>query len=386
MRARRRTMGNERGMVLFVSLTTLSLLLVAGVAVIVSMHNDFKVTSNLRGSTETFYVAEAGIAWGKEQLSRVANNPPAPANGSQSFSLGTFSVSFLSPRKVSPLVGRVTVQSVGLRGTSSQVIQTGLTKTYDVADGAVSLKGNGRAGFADNSFLLSGLDHDPANGQILSAATPRPGISVSSAAALGDVLDSLSSQQSANIVGGPAITLSDLLPGGIVTTLGDELCNDSLALKQSIPPGGVLSVVGATWGSQSSLQLRCIDGLDGSGDSVILSGSSIGAGILVVRNADLVVNGGFRWEGLILVSGNSVGFRVTGSEVKEIYGAIVVNENNPTIPNGRLILDLQGSVKVLYSRAALARSAALFPTAVLDGLYGFLPATITQDYWRAVTP
>jgi hypothetical protein len=145
-----------------------------------------------------------------------------------------------------------------------------------------------------------------------------------------------------------------------------------------------LSVVGTTWGDQSAGQLQCIDGLDGSGDAVILTGAR-GAGILVVRNADLVVNGTFRWEGLIVVTGNGVGFKVTGSEIKEIYGAIVVNENNPTIESGRLILDLQGSVKVLYSRVALARSATLISTSTLDGLYGFLPATITQDYWRAVT-
>jgi hypothetical protein len=371
-------------MVLFASLTTLFLLIAAGVAVIVSVQNDSKITANLRGGTETFYLAEAGIAWGKEQLSRVANNPALPANGGQSFSSGSFSVSFLSPAKVSPLVARVAVRSVGSKGIASQVIQSGLTKTYDLSDGAVSLKGNGRTSLVGNAFLLSGRDHDPASGQVLAGSTPRPGISVSSGLTLGEIRDSLSSQQSANIIGDPTITLSDFLPGGVVAKLGDELCDGAQALKQSVPPEGVLPVVGTTWGSPSSGQLRCIDGLNGFGDAVILSDTS-GAGILVVRNADLVVSGAFRWEGLILVSGNGVGFKVTGSETKEIYGAIIVNENNPTIESGRLTLDLQGNVKVLYSRAALARSAALISTSLLDGLYGFLPATITQDYWRATT-
>lgn len=390
MRARHGTLRNDHGMVLYVSLTILSLLMALGVGVVVSTQNDSKVTANLRGATETFYVAEAGIAWAKERLSRTATNPPVPADGGQNFSIGSFSVSFLSPKKVSPLVARVTVRSAGLGGTSLQVIQSGMTKTYDLADSAVSLKGNPRVSFGVTSFFISGVDHDPATGHVRPGATARPGISVSSEAALSEVWDKLSNHQRGNIVGNNAnsvaIVPSDLLPATAIVTLAEQACNDSAALKQDIPQDGILAVVGAAWGSRLDPQVRCIDGLSSAGDAVTLNGSSNGAGLLVVRNADLVVSGAFRWEGLIIVTGDNVGFRVAGSENKEVYGSIVVNENNPVPESGRLTLELQGSLKVLYSRAALAGSAELIPGSFLDGLYIFLPATITQDYWRAVTP
>ncbi|MGH7827547.1 MAG: pilus assembly PilX family protein [Candidatus Binatia bacterium] len=383
-------MGNQRGMVLFISLTIMSLLMAVGLGVFVSTQNDSRVTANLRRATETFYVAEAGVAWAKQQLTLATNNPPIPADGSQNFSTGSFSVSFLSSNRVSPVLARVVVRSVGVSGTSSQVIQTGMTKTYDLADGAISLKGNSGVSFGGNSFAISGLDHDPADGQIMPGATPRPGISVSAEPALTEVWNRLSSEQRANIAGnnatGIAVSLSDFLPGSAVATLGEQMCNDANAVKQPVPADGILSLVGPTWGTRLNPQIHCVDGLSGVGDSVTLSGSSNGAGILVVRNADLIVNGSLHWEGLIVVTGDNVGLRLAGTEMKEIYGSVIVNENNPTPESGRLMLDLQGTLRVLYSRAALARSAELIPVSFLDGLYSFLPTVITQDYWRTLTP
>jgi hypothetical protein len=381
-------MRNQRGMVLFVCLTIMSLLMAMGLGVIMSTQNDSKVTANLRSAAETFYIAEAGIAWAKEQLARVTNNPAVPPDGSQNFSGGSFSVSFLSPHRVSPLVARVVVRSVGVNGTSSQIIQSGMTKTYDLADGAVSLKGNSRVSFGGNSFFISGLDYDPASGQVLPGTRPRLGIAVSSESAVAAVWDSLSNEQRVNIQNssGAAISLSDSLPTSAVATLAEQACKDANALKQSIPADGTLSVTGSVWGSRLNPQIRCVDGFAGAGDALVLSGDSSGAGILVVKNADLVVNGAFRWEGLIVVTGENVGFRVPSSESKEIYGSIIINENNPVAESSRLMLDLQGRLKVLYSRAALARSAELIPAAFLNDFYSFLPAGITQDYWRAVTP
>jgi hypothetical protein len=377
-------------MILFVALTILSLLVSVGLGVIVSTQNDSKITANLRGATETFYVAEAGLAWAKEQLRSLANNPPAPVDSTQSFSVGSFSVSFLSSNKVSALVARVLVRSAGIGRASVQVVQARLTKTYDLVDGALSLKGNSRVSFSGNSFSISGLDHDPVNGNVIRSGKPLPGISVSNESSLGEVREGLSTPQRANIIGdsptGPSISLSEFLPASAVTTIAEELCNDSHAVKQAIPADGALSVGGAIWGSRLTPQTTCIEGLSGSGDSVAVGGSSTGAGILIVRNADLVVSGTFHWEGLIVVTGENVGFRVADGEMKEIYGSIIINENSATIASGRLTLELQGTVKVLNSRAALGRAAELIPPRLLNSTYRFLPATLAQDYWRVLTP
>ena len=57
-----------------------------------------------------------------------------------------------------------------------------------------------------------------------------------------------------------------------------------------------------------------------------VGGKFSGVGILVVRNAELVANSAFRWEGLIIVTGTGVGFRVVEEENKEVYGAVMINE------------------------------------------------------------
>jgi hypothetical protein len=111
-----------------------------------------------------------------------------------------------------------------------------------------------------------------------------------------------------------------------------------------------------------------------------------GVGILVVRNAAFVANSAFRWEGLILVTGTDVGFRVVGEDNKEIYGAIMINETGLNPGTMQPILALQGAIKVLYSRSALGRAADLLPSSALEILYPSLPAMISQDYWRSINP
>jgi hypothetical protein len=49
------------------------------------------------------------------------------------------------------------------------------------------------------------------------------------------------------------------------------------------------------------------------------------------------------------------------------------------------MLNLQGNVRLLFSRIALGTVAPLIPTATLNNAYGHLPSNITQDYWRAIT-
>ncbi len=136
---------DQRGMVLYSSLLILSLLVAVGVGARVMLQSDFKLLANMRASMEAFYVADAGIEWSKDEIRKNFNHPPILPSRAQSFSSGNFSVSFLSPTAVTSLVARIVVRSTGAVGSSSQVVQAQVTKTYDLADGAVSLR------------LLSGL-------------------------------------------------------------------------------------------------------------------------------------------------------------------------------------------------------------------------------------
>lgn len=381
---------DQRGMVLYSSLLILSLLVAVGVGARVMLQSDFKLLANMRASMEAFYVAEAGIEWSKDEIRKNFSHPPILPSRAQSFSSGNFSVSFLSPTAVTSLVARIVVRSTGAVGSSSQVVQAQVTKTYDLADGAISLRGSAnRVNFAGNPLLISGVDYDPATGQAVAGSKARPAISVPDEILQGLVEQGLSeNQQSGNVGSGggtSAIAESDFIPASAVVRFADGLCSSAQAVTAFVPSDGMLLLAGQTWGTRTSPQLRCIEGLAGPGDSVNLGGGVTGAGILVVRNADLIVSGSLQWEGLIVVTGSNVSFKVTGGESKEIYGSLMVNETG-TPGTGTAILDIQGSVRVLFSRPALNRVASLIPASTLNATYSSLPSMISQEYWRTVTP
>ena len=381
---------DQRGMVLYSSLLILSLLVAVGVGARVMLKSDFKLLANMRASMEAFYVAEAGIEWSKDEIRKNFSHPPIVPSRAQSFSSGNFSVSFLSPTAVTSLVARIVVRSTGAVGSSSQVVQAQVTKTYDLADGAISLRGSAnRVNFAGNPLLISGVDYDPATGQAVAGSKARPAISVPDEILQGLVEQGLSeNQQSGNVGSGggtSAIAESDFIPASAVVRFADGLCSSAQAVTALVPSDGMLLLAGQTWGTRTSPQLRCIEGLAGPGDSVNLGGGVTGAGILVVRNADLIVSGSLQWEGLIVVTGSNVSFKVTGGESKEIYGSLMVNETG-TPGTGTAILDIQGSVRVLFSRPALNRVASLIPASTLNATYSSLPSMISQEYWRTVTP
>jgi hypothetical protein len=390
MTAKRKLICDKTGMVLFSSLLVVSALMVAGMGAWIAIQNDYKITTNLRQATAAFYLADAGIEWAKQQISQAAIHPPRPADRVQNLSSGTFSVVYVSSTPVTPLTAKIVIRSTGASGISSQTVQAQITKAYDLADGAIGLRGGETSvSLTGNSFSISGFDSDPVNGAPVAGAKPRSAISTSSAALRAQIDAALPTLKSGNVIGGEnnaAVSQSDFIASPIITQLGDDLCRAPHAATTAIPVGGTLSVAGETWGSRSTPQLHCIEGFPGTGGSVTVSGKFSGVGILVVRNAELVADGAFRWEGLIVVTGSGVGFRVVGEENKEVYGAVMINEAGSVAATTPTILVLQGAIKVFYSRAALDRVISLVPSATLENIYASLPSTITQDYWRSVNP
>ena len=185
--------------------------------------------------------------------------------------------------------------------------------------------------------------------------------------------------------GAPAVAPSSHLTSATLSQLADQLCAAPGAVTLTIPSSGTLTLASQSWGTPTTPQLRCIDGLSGTGDGVTLSGDSTGAGILIVRNADLILNGAFRWEGLIIVTGSEVGLKAGASSSTNIFGSIILNETgNPAL--GAATLDLQGSFRSIFSRSALNRAAGVIPISELGAVYASLPASIRQDYWRSVSP
>jgi hypothetical protein len=270
------------------------------------------------------------------------------------------------------------------------VLEALLTKTYDLADGALALRGAAaRMNISGSGLFISGTDHDPANGNPLTAAKSRSAISVSDSTmndlvmgALGNpppvgILDSASDVQ--------AVALSDYLSGTAIAQLANDLCAAPGALVHSVPSGGTLAFENQVWGSQATPQLHCIEGQPTGGDGASFTGNNSGFGILVVKNADLIMNGGFHWDGLVIVSGQEVGLKVLGSSSKEVMGATLINETGAP-GSATAIFDIQGNLRLLFSRQALRRASVLIPSVALSQAYTALPSYVLQDYWRTVTP
>jgi hypothetical protein len=151
-----------------------------------------------------------------------------------------------------------------------------------------------------------------------------------------------------------------------------------------VPVGGSLVYQNRAWGSRAAPQVRCIDGTTAVNDAVTLSAVN-GAGILIIRNSDLVLTGQFHWEGLVVVTGSSVGLRVLDTGAKEVLGSLLVNETG--VPDSsKALLDIQGNIRVNFSRRALTGAAGLIPTAVLNNTFAALPFFVKQAYWRNNSP
>jgi Tfp pilus assembly protein PilX len=386
-----RQLGSQQGMILFTSLLILSFLIALGVGAVVSVQGEYRITDNLKRGTSALYIAEAGVEWAKQQLGNSNLNPPTLADSSRDFSDGHFSLALLSSAPTSPLASRVVYRSNGTVRAATQTVQVQVTKSYDLSDAALVLRGSGKATqFSSGSFMISGLDYDPVSRAPLTDAKQRPAISAGSAALLRQIQDALNPSQTALLSGsdgaGASLSLSDRLSADAILQLASAICAASGAQRFTVPSDGRLSIGDEVWGSGGNSEIRCIQGLAQSGDQALIAGSVTGAGILVIRDAPLIVSGSFHWDGLVIVVGNDVGFRATGEQSKEINGSLMIAEPGQALSGAEPLVDIQGTLQVRFSRAALASAARLIPAAALETLYSSVPFYITQDYWRLVTP
>jgi Tfp pilus assembly protein PilX len=387
------TLLEERAMILMTVLLLLSLLMVIGMGAALSVQSDLRMSANLRAGTAASYLADAGIESAKQQIALATTMPPIPTPSTMTETLGSgsYSVSFLSSAQSLPLSATVSVQSVGKTTNATQAINARVTKIYDLGDAALVLRGNARSiNFAGASFSLSGLDHDLVTGAPLSGSPVRAGITVDAMGIMNQVEDALDTVQRRNVVGddgnGAAIGISRHLPGNVIGRMANDLCAAPNAILSAVPSSGSLSFTREEWGSRTAPELHCITGLPGSGDTVVFSANTAGAGILVVRDAELVFAAEFLWEGWIVVTGSDVGLRVAGPENKEILGSLLIDENGNATGSGPAMLDVQGPLRVRLSRQAFNLAAPLVPSLTLTASFSALPFALKQDYWRSISP
>jgi Tfp pilus assembly protein PilX len=390
---------NESGVALITGLVIMVLLTGIGTYAINMTEIDQTLSTNLKVSKQAFYLAEAGIERGRQPILASTSLPPAPAGFTESLPsvtyTGTYSVTYPS---IMPQAAawqyRITIESTGKIGTASKRLQAFVTKVYDLSDAAISIRGNeAHSNFTGNAFLVDGRDYDHLTGNLTTVA-PELGITVPTSGLESVVESALSSSQLDNIkgIGGtstePSVGVSQLLPSSTITSLANSICNAAPLLNRLVTVlNGALSFNGTTTlGTRASPQIYCIDGVGTPGNmEVSIQGNFSGAGVLVVRNADLVAKGNFKYEGLIIVTGNKVGFGMIGGGQQDVYGSIVINETS-TDGSSYKELVLQGNAAVKSSQSALAYAKQLIPVSWLSTIISTFPVSVQQVSWAEVKP
>jgi Tfp pilus assembly protein PilX len=386
---------NDSGVALVAGLVILVLLTAIGTYAINMAQTETTLSANLKASKQAFYLADAGLEWGRSQIAASTVLPPLPASATRSLGNGSYTVTFPNVFPAIPAFEyTVTVRSVSSVGTASKTLQALVTKIFEFTDASITLRGNeADSSFTGNSFSVDGRDYDHVTGALTGGPT-QYGITVPTAALQATVNSALSAQQQDNIIGTavPGLTasigVSPFVPSTSVTSLANALCAAAPLANQFTTPlnGSYSPPAGATWGTRASPQVHCVTGVGTPGNmSVDINGNFSGVGVLVVKDSDLVINGAFHFEGLIIVTGAKVGFGLMGGGNKDLYGSVLINETSYDGPSYREEV-LQGASNLRYSSSALNIARQLMPAAALSSIITTFPTTVRQRSWQEVNP
>src|SRR3990172_1790561 len=345
------------------------------------------VAANLDDVTRARYVAESGLEWAFDQLvlaAAVPNgwNTALSTNGGQmgtgmplpslTAALGTFSVTVRNDNLPNDnlLTGQAVDPGTPTNDTNRIVILTALG-TYNGATrqlqqvvshpdlnlpGGLNLPGLGtNTSFSGSAFTITGNDTNPLDdsaGAGIPGICPQTvwGVGTANAATENVVQASLSNSQKNNVTGkpqnpGPGFGDNTIAPEPSLTSaqiqkfvdavrpyadislqasgtnqLSYQNIGDTCAANQSDPN---------CWGTTANPKIVYVKGTVDPAQAfyaMSISGTSTGAGILIPEDGDLNVTGNFRWEGLIIVTGQYVGLRYGGGGNQTMYGGMGGNE------------------------------------------------------------
>lgn len=348
-----RTLNNQRGFVLTVTLfTVVALMLVTGASLLFASLN-LRSTAALKSSVGTLQASDAGIqhALGIMPLGHVFSySTETTLLNSFSFATTyTYTVTVIND-PVSPggdTRAILTSTASGPNGATKAIVA--YIKRGDFGLGATSLPGslaqNTETNFSGDTFTINGNDR-------CNRAPSVPAIAVTDPALVTEITNNtisdggLSSDQFDNVIG----------PGGthsVRTTAPPEKTvlqygTDYLDLTHTTLPGATYGG-NDTWGDSSSPRITYI-----TGDARI-AGTIRGYGVLILDGA-LQVSGNFTFEGLVIMRGAGE-IRATGNA--RIYGAVLIAES--TSQDADSELDIRGNVNVQYDSCTLGAAEGWVP-------------------------
>ncbi len=404
------TILREKGVALPLALFAIVMLSGLLLAFLIMAGMEPEIAANLNDVVRARYVAEAGLEWAYDQLvlqwtAPGVNQLLTTNNGTMVTNMtlpglptadGTFTVTVRNDNQPNdnlitgqPVDGggvgndtnnTVILTSTGTyRGTTRQ-IQLVVTHFNINLPGGLDVPGVGsNTKFSGNSFSISGNDtnlDDSAGAGTPGCPASVWGIGVADVVTETLVQNSLSKQQKDNVVGkkqNPALagtgdnTIApdaSLTPAAIQKFVDNVKPYADISLQSSgsnhLSYNNLGNTCGSSlndpncWGTRTNPKVVYLKGtLDPAQAfyALSISGTSTGSGILIIEDGDLSVTGNFRWEGIIVITGQYVGLRYGGGGNQTVYGGVVVNETVNV--NSEVEVDAAGNAKLLYSCQAI---------------------------------
>ncbi len=372
---------------------------------------DPAASANLSDTTQARYLADSGIEWAYDQLIQQTALDPnvsfrtvvntilaAPSNGVMANGMllpgltatsGTFSVTLrndslpnddqitgepVDPDPTTDANDVVILTATGTYNGVTRQIQQVVAHADMNIPGGLNLPGLGtNTAFSGNAFTITGNDTN-LNDTAGTCASVW-GIGVRDVATENVVQSSLTQPQKDNVTGKPQAAGAGTGDNTIVPDLSLTPANIAKFVKAVQPYADMTLSASASnrlqyqdigntcaadlkdancWGTSSNPKVVYVKGTVDPGQAfyaLSLSGTSMGAGILIIEDGDLSITGNFRWEGVILVTGQYAGLRYGGGGFQTIYGGVIVNETVGA--NTEVEVDASGNPKVLYSCQAL---------------------------------
>ncbi len=388
-------LGDERGLVLVVSLMMVAVILLLGTTAVLTTTTDMKIGTNYRTGNQAFYVSEAGIEEARRRLK--VDNPLSAFFITDTHPTQTGWAAYIGPETKAQGKGYNSGNSMHSRYTSLQSTLDYTVKIVHATDAAGNLLywyDSDNNGLPDrnttyspgrNIYRVTGYGAASNATQIIEVEMARlPPINVPGA---------LYVEAATNIIGNAHVLGVDQCGGaskpGITTTLAattvscpacgaaSEITGSPTSVLGNGPDLDVNSMInqmkgsanysyhvsgtqsGMSWGTPtaapdpnslqkpSSCSVKNVvyyDTRDGAGNptSLRLAGGTQGCGILIV-DGDLEVSGGFSWYGVVLVRGSVT---YTGGGGKNVTGGIVTG--------GSVIADVVGGdSNIVYCSSAV---------------------------------
>jgi Tfp pilus assembly protein PilX len=400
-------LGDEKGLVLVVSLMMVAVIILLGTTAVMTTSTDLKISANYRTGSQAFYVAEAGIeearrrlkiddpasafaipdshptqtGWaayigaeakatgkgynsGNSMMSRYATiqpSSPTPLDYTVKIVHATNAAgnllywydsdgNGLSDRNTTPSPNRniYRITGYGAAGNATQVIEVEIARRPPInVPGALYVEAP--TNIIGNAHVL-GVDQ--------CGGASKPGITTTLAASTVDCSNNSEVTGSDSPTGDPPSVAANA-PNMDVEAMIDQMKGSAnysyhISGTQTGMNWGT-PTPGATLQNPSSCSVKNVvyyDTRDGSGNptELKLAGGTQGCGILII-DGDLDINGGFSWYGVVLVRGS---VKYTGGGNKNVTGGMVTG--------GSVIADVVGgNANIVYCSSAVNNQTANAP-------------------------